>query len=335
MSNALSHSVALWLCWLPFSRSPQKAHHLSPIIGVGQAATLGDMIRRLLAFGLGALALSLLLSSCTPDSVQNAVNATNSTRGLTVQRDQSYGPDSRNKIDIYAPPHAQNAPVILFIHGGSWSGGDKSGHAFVGDSLARAGYVTGVMNYRLAPQNRYPSYIQDAALALKWMRDHAKDYGGNPNNLFVIGHSAGGFNAVELVDNARWLSEVNIPISAVRGVVGIAGPYSYDFRDDPTRTAFPYGADPDDIMPDRHVRRDAPPNLLLVAANDSTVHPQNALNMEAALKRAGVPVQRVVLPRLNHITIIGAVARNLNFLGGTRAEIIRFVDAHKLQTLPN
>lgn len=293
------------------------------------------MNRRLLALGLGALFLGLVLSACTADRVQNAVNATNSPRGLTVQRDLSYGPDTRNKLDVYAPPHAQNAPVILFIHGGSWTGGDKSGHAFVGDSLARAGYVTGVMNYRLAPQNRYPSYVQDAALALKWLRDHAKDYGGNPNNLFVIGHSAGGFNAVELVDNARWLADVNVPVSAVRGVVGIAGPYSYDFRQFPSKNAFPEGGNPDDIMPDRHVRPDAPPNLLLVAANDATVHPQNALNMEAALKRAGVPVQRVVLPHLNHITIVGALARNLNFLGATRAEIIRFVDANKLPTPPN
>lgn len=283
--------------------------------------------RHLIIAGLiGAAALT----ACSPRSLQRAVNVTNSPRGLTVKLDQAYGPDIRNKLDMYAPADAKNAPVVLFIHGGSWSSSDKNEHTFVGESLARAGYVTGVMNYRLAPQNRYPSYVQDAAAALKWMRDHAKDFGGNPNNLFVMGHSAGGFNAVELVDNARWLAEVNIPVGAIRGVVGIAGPYSYDFREFPSKNAFPKGSNPDDIMPDRHVRPDAPPHLLLVAEKDTTVYPQNALNMEAALKKAGVSVQRVVLPKLDHITIVGALARNLTFLGGTRAEILRFVEAHRL-----
>lgn len=289
------------------------------------------LARRLLALTLTVGLTALLLSACSQNSLQNAVNFTNSTQGLSVRKDLAYGPDARNKLDIYAPAEAKNLPVVLFIHGGSWSSGDKSGHAFVGESLARAGYVTGVMNYRLAPQNRYPTYVQDAAAALKWLRDHAPEYGGNPDNLFVAGHSAGGFNAVELIDNARWLREVNVPIRAVRGVIGIAGPYSYDFRLFPSKNAFPEGGSPDDIMPDRHVRPDAPPHLLLVAANDTTVYPQNALNMEAALKKVGVPVQRTVLPRLNHITIIGAVARNLSFLGRTRAEIIQFIEANRLR----
>ena len=288
-------------------------------------------LRSVLTVALSASASLLLLSACSPERLVNTVNATNTPRGLNVVKDQRYGPEVRNTVDVYAPQNASNAPVVLFIHGGSWSGGDKSDHAFVGDSLARAGYVTGVMNYRLAPQHRYPDYVQDAALALKWLRDHAGQFGGNPNNLFVSGHSAGGFNAVELVDNARWLAEVNVPVSSIRGVIGIAGPYSYDFRQYQSRVAFPEGGHPDDIMPDRHIRPDAPPHLLLVAQKDTTVHPQNALNMEAALKKAGIPVQRVVLPRLNHVTIIGAVARNLTWLGSTRAEILRFVEANRLK----
>ncbi|WP_034409263.1 alpha/beta hydrolase [Deinococcus murrayi] len=285
--------------------------------------------------GLGLLALGLGLSACavrsTGDGAQGLLNALVSTRGLEVTRDERYGPDPRNVLDVYAPPGVQNAPVVLFIHGGSWQEGDKAGYEFVGESLARAGYVTGVMNYRLAPQHRYPAYIQDAAAALRWMRDHAGKFGGNPDNLFVTGHSAGAFNAVETVVNERWLREAGVPTSAVRGVVGIAGPYSYDFRSFQSRVAFPEGSTPDEVMPDRHVRPDAPPHLLLVAENDTTVHPQNALNMEAALRRAGVPVTRTVLPRLNHITVVGALARPLTFLGGTRQAVLDFIENHRLR----
>ena len=281
---------------------------------------------------LGLLALgTLTLSACSGASVQNNFNRAVSTRGLNVVTDQRYGPDARNFLDVYAPQDAKGAPVVLFVHGGSWEGGDKSGHKFVGESLARAGYVTGVMNYRLAPKNRYPAYVQDTAAALRWMRDNAGRFGGNPDSLFVMGHSAGGFNAVEAVDNERWLREAGVPIGAVRGVIGIAGPYSYDFRPLASRTAFPEGATPDEIMPDRHVRRDAPPHLLLVAENDNTVYPQNAINMEAALKKAGIPVTRTVLPRLNHITIAAALARPLTFLGPTRQRVIDFIEARKVK----
>lgn len=286
-------------------------------------------LSRPLLLGLGTLALGLGLTACSNTNPQDTLNRAVSTRGLNVVTDQRYGPDARNLLDVYSPPNAKGAPVVLFVHGGSWQNGDKEGHKFVGESLARAGYVTGVMNYRLAPQNRYPAYVQDTAAALKWLRDNASRFGGNPDSLFVTGHSAGAFNAVEAVVNERWLREAGVPIGAVRGVVGIAGPYSYDFRQFQSRVAFPEGSTPDQVMPDRHVRRDAPPHLLLVAANDDTVHPQNALNMESALKKAGVPVTRTVLPRVNHITIAAALARPLTFLGGTRQQMIDFIERHK------
>ncbi len=219
--------------------------------------------------------------------------------------------------------------MLLFIHGGSWTNGSKNDYRFVGESFARAGYVTGVMSYRLAPQHRYPAYIQDAAQALKFMRDHAADSGGNPGQLYVMGHSAGGFNAVELVDNARWLGEVGIPVTDVKAVVGVAGPYSYDYRNLPSANAFPVGSDPADVMPSFHVRRDAPPHLLLVAANDEVVEAANADKMEAALKVAGVPVTKTVLPGLNHYTIVARSPASLTFLGKTRQDALDFMAAHR------
>ncbi|GAA0500375.1 alpha/beta hydrolase [Deinococcus depolymerans] len=286
---------------------------------------------RHLRLGVGALVLGVSLAACSRDGAQGVLNNVTSTGGLTVQRDVPYGPDARNVLDIYAPGDAKGAPVVLFIHGGSWQGGDKDGHKFVGESLARAGYVTGVMSYRLAPRNVYPSYVQDGAQALRLLRDEAARFGGNPDNLFVMGHSAGAFNAAELVDNARWLAGVNVPVGSVRGVIGVAGPYSFDFRAFQSAVAFPKDATPDEVMPDRHVRRDAPPHLLLVAENDDTVAPQNALNMEAALRAAGVPVTRSVVPRVGHITVIAAMARPLTFLGDTRAQVIRFIEERRLR----
>lgn len=283
-----------------------------------------------LALLAGALLLGAAVTGCSQQSAQDSLNRVVSTGGLTVTTDVVYGTDPRNRMDIYTPAGASAAPVVLFVHGGSWEGGDKAGHKFVGESLARAGYVTAVMNYRLAPANRYPNYVQDTAAALRVLRDSAKSFGGNPDNLFVMGHSAGAFNAVEAVDNERWLREAGVPISAVRGVIGVAGPYSYDFRTMSSARAFREGALPDDVMPARHVRRDAPPHLLLVAGNDRTVYPQNGEQMKAALDAAGVPVTFTVLPGMGHITIIAAMTRFLTFLGPTRQDVIAFIQARRL-----
>ncbi len=285
--------------------------------------------RRVLTLLMGVLVTAGLVG-CSQRSAQDTLNGAVSTNGLDVVQNVPYGPDARNRMDVYSPHGAANAPVVLFVHGGSWEGGDKDGHKFVGESLARAGYVTAVMSYRLAPQNRYPTSVQDTALALKVLRDSAKTFGGNPDNVFVMGHSAGAFNAVEAVDNERWLREAGVPISAVRGVIGVAGPYSYDFRGMSSARAFPVTATPDEVMPDRHVRPDAPPHLLLVAGSDRTVYPQNGEHMLAALKQAGVPVTFTVLPGMGHITIIAAMTRFLGFLGPTRQDVIAFIEAHRL-----
>ncbi|WP_420596766.1 alpha/beta hydrolase [Deinococcus sp.] len=285
------------------------------------------MNRRLkFAMPLLLVGAAALFTACNPVAT---LNGTTNLNGLKVSRNLAYGPDTRNVLDIYAPQKASNNPVVLFIHGGSWNNGSKDQYVFAGDSLARAGYVTAVMSYRLAPKNPYPDYIKDAALALKWLQDNAAQYGGNGQRLYVVGHSAGAFNAVDVVDTPGWLPDAGVKAGTVRGVVGIAGPYDYDFREFPSKTAFPAGADPANIMPSRNVRSDAPPNLLLVAANDTTVDPSNGVKMEAALKAAGVPHTYTVLPGLNHITIVGALSRNLTFLGGTRKAVLDFLAAQE------
>ncbi len=276
---------------------------------------------------LSALAAATLtLAACSPTRLANASAPLN---GLTVTRDLKYGPDARNALDLYAPAGARRAPTVLFIHGGSWTGGSKDDYRFVGESLARAGYVTAIMSYRLAPRNRYPSYIQDAAQALRWLRDHADEHGGNPDALNVVGHSAGAYNALEVTLNARWLAEAGVPITSVRSVVGIAGPYDYDFRQGNTKNAFPENATPEQVMPSRHVRPDPPPTLLLVAAKDQVVGPENAQRMLAALQARRADVTLTTLPGVDHYTIIGALGRNLQFLGGTRAAVLAFLDQHR------
>ena len=249
-------------------------------------------------------------------------------KDFTAQYNIAYGQDSRQKLDVYQPLHVSNSkprPVVLFVHGGSWEEGSKDDYLFVGESFTHAGYVTVVMNYRLAPAHKYPDYVQDTALAIRWINQNIARYGGNPQQIVVMGHSAGAFNVVEAVDNSRWLAEVNVPVSHIKAVVGIAGPYSYDFRTDSTRDAFPANASPDQVMPDRHVRADAPPHLLLVGSKDQRVNPVNAQRMQAALQARQIPVQLQTVEGANHVSIMAAVATRLSWYKNTRQQILDYL----------
>lgn len=243
-----------------------------------------------------------------------------------------YGPDARQTLDLYVPAVATAAPALLFIHGGSWKSGDKSLFSFVGQAFARAGYLTAVMNYRLAPANPYPAFVQDAAGALKFLYDRASAFGGQGNNLFVMGHSAGAYNAVEAVVGERWLREAGVPVSAVRGVIGLAGPYATDFRGYPLLLdVFPVGASPVDILPALHVRPDAPPHLLLRGERDDVISAQEAQVMAQALTGAGASAQVREIPGLDHYTIVTALGETDAQPGSTRRLILDFLEARRLR----
>lgn len=271
-----------------------------------------------------------VLAGC---SATNVLSVLTPKGGVTILHDVAYGTQARQQLDIYQPAIAPNVrmrpPVVLFVHGGSWDSGDKSGYAFMGKRLARAGYTTVVINYRLAPTHPYPDFVQDTAAAIGWTYRNIAQYGGNPNQLFVMGHSAGAFNVVTAVDDARFWASTGVPDQAVLGVIGLAGPYAYDFTTDPTKTAFPPTAKPDDIMPDRHVRPNPPPHLLVTGEKDTVVGAFNATHMQAALQKAGGQVELKQVSRVNHGTMIAAFASPTQFLGQTPQVVIDYMQRHQ------
>ncbi len=251
-------------------------------------------------------------------------------KDFNAKYDVAYGQQPRQMLDIYTPlaqaPNHKLKPVIVFVYGGAWTSGSKNDYLFVGESFTKAGYVTVVIDYRLAPQHKYPDYVQDTALAFKWVNENIAQYGGDPKQVIAMGHSAGAFNVVEAIDNKRWLDEVKVPVSNIKAVVGIAGPYSYDFRTDGSFTAFPADSTPDQVMPDRHVRADAPPHLLLTGSSDKRVKLLNTQKMYAALQQQKIPVQHAVIDGAGHMSIMGSIASRLNWYKPTRQVILDYLD---------
>lgn len=159
-------------------------------------ARMSHLVPRLIAIA-AVTAMPLLLINCR-EVASSAVNAPSYFRSYERHADLAYGALPRQSLDVYAPRGAVDRPVIFFWHGGSWVYGDKAEARFVGAVLAEAGYVVVVPNYRLIPHIRFPHFIDDSALAVKWGRGHARDFGGDPNAIFVMGHSAGGYLAAML-----------------------------------------------------------------------------------------------------------------------------------------
>lgn len=293
-----------------------------------------------LAMGAGVVTVTLVSQQAAALSTLDLVNAISPDGGVGVSQDIAYGEEDAQSLDVYYPKALAKAlrkgsiieqryPLVVFVHGGSWQNGNKDQYAFVGQSFAQAGYVTAVINYRKAPQFIYPAFVQDTAQAIAWVHQNADKLYADPQKMAVVGQSAGAFNAVAAVSNADFLSPYGMTPSDIKAVVGIAGPYSYDFRTSNTRSVFPKDGDPEQIMPDRLVNSGAgqsqPSYLLLTAENDDVVAAENTVRMTAALRAAQAEVQTAEIKKANHATSIGAMATPLRRLNDVREQVLTYL----------
>ncbi len=257
-----------------------------------------------------AFPLVALLASCSPLKTFNAL-VPKDRGGALVARDQNFAGGERQKLDLYAPrrPAEAKLPVIVFFYGGSWNSGVKEGYGFAGRALAAHGFLVAIPDYRLVPEVRFPGFLEDGSAAVKWIRANAARFGGDPDRIVLAGHSAGAYNAAMLAFDPRWLAEDR---EAVRGFVGLAGPYDFLPLDSPiTRATFGNAPDLQATQPVTFASTDDPPALLLVAAQDRLVYPRNSQRLAEALRRSGVAAQIKTYPNLGHIGIVTALAKPL------------------------
>jgi len=141
---------------------------------------------------------------------------------VKVERDVNYTSatgDVRRQLNIYHKTKVDTAQdVIIFIHGGSWSSGKKETYWWLGRNLARKGFVTVLINYGLAPDNTYEQMGMDCASAVSWVADHITEYGGNPDRIFLMGHSAGAHLAELINSDPKYLKAAGMN-RPVRGMI--------------------------------------------------------------------------------------------------------------------
>jgi acetyl esterase/lipase len=188
----------------------------------------------LLRFGLFAVAL-LFVPACrlTDISLWRPVELPpGEACAVDAKHDLPYcddpKPDERHQLDLYLPRGRRDYPVVVLVHGGAWMVGDKRCcglYSSVAEFLAGQGIGVAVPNYRLSPQVRHPEHVRDVARAFAWVHAHIAEYGGRPDRMFLMGHSAGGHLVALLATDEAYLHEVGLRSGVVRGVIASSGVY--------------------------------------------------------------------------------------------------------------
>ncbi|WP_303309891.1 alpha/beta hydrolase [Hymenobacter sp. BT730] len=251
--------------------------------------------------------IGLVTNSCTSFRTQNIPYVASSAEDFDAGHQQ---------LDVYSPRKKPEAPrpVVLFIHGGNWNSGSKSQYGFIGRELARQGMVAVIVDYRLSPQVQVPAMAADCARAVQWAVAHIAEYGGDPNRIFLMGHSAGGGLAALLATDNTLFTRLGLPANPVRGAV-LDDPAGLDMYDYLQKMQYPgdrqyltpFGKDPvvwRQVSAMHHVTAGSPPFMLFVGGHTypSIRHSSEAFRqrLQALGKAPGYTLQ----PGKNHIPMV-------------------------------
>ncbi len=239
----------------------------------------------------------------------------------TVLKDLPYVPNghARQVLDIYAPTAAQKLPVVFWIHGGGWQAGDKSEIEHKPKAFVDKGFVFVSTNYRLLPEVDMGTIIRDVAKSIHWVHDHIAEHGGDPNRIFVMGHSAGAQLAAIVCADDRYLKAEGLSLAILKGCVPVDGD-TYDvpaiIETAETRRRVhhqpqakvghreKFGNDPEkhrDYSAVTHIAKGKGiPPFLIFYVNDHPDTNAQAQRLGAVLSEAGVPVKLVGGKNTNH-----------------------------------
>ena len=259
---------------------------------------------------LALLALASVVvfaAGCTSLSFLIANSATLTGR-YDRSTNHSYGPESRQKLDVYSPKDAKDRPVVVFFYGGSWTAGSRGLYRFVGAALAERGIVTVLPDYRLYPQVKFPLFLDDGALAVAWVQKHAQEFGGDPQRIVLMGHSAGGHEAAFLAYDRRLLEKAGARPEWIVGLVGLSGPYALEPDTKVLNTIFASPYTEAEWQPVRFVTPQAPPTLLVHGTADDVVSIKHAEKLRDALQANHVRVETQFYPDKSHADTVAGIS---------------------------
>ncbi len=260
------------------------------------------------------------------------------------------GPDRdahRHRLDLYLPQGVSRFPTVVFVHGGAWTMGSKDGFLMLpghraidhGNFFAAKGIAAVHVNYRLSPKVLHPEHIIDVARSIAWVRQNIAKYGGDVDNIFIMGHSAGGHLVALAATDSRYLRAEGLTPQMIRGVIGVSGVYVLDPtlvtagpgaasmpKSPPTMLKSVFGNEAQghiDASPIAHVAPGLPPFLLAYANRDIPTLPAQAVAFQEALSKKGVSAKALLVTPRDHQTVLKAMLEDGDPLGDAVLKFIR------------
>jgi len=198
--------------------------------------------------------------------------------------DDQYARD-QCKLDLYLPTEpASGFPLMVWFHGGGLTSGTRSHDMAVFKRLNDRGIAVASIGYRLSPKVKYPTYLQDAAKAVAWCMTEGVKRGADPKKIFVSGHSAGGYITTMLAMDERLLKDAGVPVGSIAGYIPISGQMLTHYTIREERGIQKQHLIADDAAPVYHVRKDAPPMLILVGDKDMAMRVEENQLFVSAMK---------------------------------------------------
>ena len=258
-----------------------------------------------LLVGAAALALANSIGTNGPKILDVVDRITGGSRDVQLVHTEQLGDHLKQKLTVYTATgegvDSAPKPVFLFFYGGGWRSGDVDDYGFLARGLAPEGYVVVFGGYRLGPDGVFPAMLEDSAEVVAWTKANIAKYGGDPDAIFISGHSAGAYNVAMLGLDRQWLGREGLDTSDIAGVIGISGPYDfYPFTSESTKLAFGSAPDPLLTQPVNFAREDAPPMLLVQGEKDTLVKPRHAPALAKAVTAVGGQAKTAMFAEMDH-----------------------------------
>lgn len=271
---------------------------------------------------LTLLLVAFLGAACTGTQVLNSFASGEGETATNLIYDRK----NNLRLDVYAPQGARYAPVVVFFHPGRWSEGNKDEYLFVGQALVSLGFVAVIPNLRQYPQVRFPAFVEDAALAVKWTRENIESYGGTAQRLFLMGHSSGAHVAAMLALNEKYLQAVGGSRAWLKGMIGLSGPYDFMPLTDPMlRDLFGPPTQFAASQPIAFVDGRNPPLLLMHGEDDEVVDIKNSRSLARAVEASGGAVETVFYPKMSHRLMLASLGPGMRRTNDVLSHIDAFV----------
>ena len=244
-----------------------------------------------------------------------------------------FGGDPYQRL-LVAQAARPDGRVLLFWHGGGWTSGYKEWMAFMAPAFNDAGVTFVSAGYRLAPQNVFPAAIDDCVRASEWVLRNVALHGGDPRQLFIGGHSAGGHYAALLAVDASWLARLGTPHEVMCGCLTISGVYAFGAGAGLAMRPRFLGDDPDNDVrasPLAHLHAAPPPFLVAYGTNDFPHLVAQGVKFASVLREIGADIDECPLAGRTHFTASYAGGEP-DGPWGPRA--LAFMDRHRRGTVP-